>query len=387
MTSVERLSGLLLGDLDQWRALVPAETDALTEGAAREGVHLLLAWQLRQHPEERAACPPPVREALDAALLAEFATEHLRRDTLREVLSDLTAAGVEALVFKGSALAVSVYPDSAVRPRLDTDILIRPRDAVTAARVLTAHGFTAPVSITRELVAGAPDADAIAGFKASSQIDFSLDDAFGIHHEIDLHWQASIPQAFAAALRHDALFAEAVPLPQLGTGARGFGVPHALVMACIHRVAHHHGHGRLIWLYDIHLLAERLTPPEVDRVLGIAVDGRVAAVVAAGLADAGACFHTAFPPDLLPRLSAAAAADPTAPVVAFLAPRLRKIDVLKADWLALEGWPARLSLLRDHLFPPASYVLSRYGATNRALLPVLYAWRACSRAAGWFRTS
>ena len=51
MTSVERLSGLLLGDLDQWRALVPAETDALTEGAAREGVHLLLAWQLRQRVE------------------------------------------------------------------------------------------------------------------------------------------------------------------------------------------------------------------------------------------------------------------------------------------------------------------------------------------------
>ena len=43
---------------------------------------------------------------------------------------------------------------------------------------------------------------------------------------------------------------------------RGLSPVHALLVACIHRVAHHRGTERLIWLLDIHLLASRLEERE-----------------------------------------------------------------------------------------------------------------------------
>ena len=35
-------------------------------------------------------------------------------------------------------------------------------------------------------------------------------------------------------------------------------------------------------------------------------------------------------------------------------------------------WSDRWTLLREHLFPPADYMMSKYGARHRAWLPVLY---------------
>jgi len=384
VTAVERLCGMLRGDAACWRGDPFDDDDAFFADAEGEGMHLVLAWHLRQNIETRVVCPPRLQTLLASALRDEIAIELHRRHRLQRVLAALAEQGIETLVFKGAALA-AMYPDPAIRPRVDNDILVRSRDVLRAASVLADHGFVPPVCITSELIASSPAASDIERFKASAQSAFKHDDAFGVHHEIDLHWQVSNPHAFNRAFSVEDLFARALPLPLLGPTARTFGAAHALAVACVHRVAHHHGDARLIWLYDIHLLAARLTESEASRFVEVAIGGRIAAVCAASLAAARARCGTPLRPAVDAALSEAAHADASAPSAVFVGTTLRKVDVLRSDWSSLPRWRDRIYLIRDHLFPPASYVMKQYGISHRTWLPVVYLWRVCAGALGWFR--
>src|SRR5678816_3932786 len=80
----------------------------------------------------------------------------------------------------------------------------------------------------------------------------------GVWHLYDVHWKLACPQAFAHLLTYGEVAAEAVPVSALGPHARRPSDGHELFIACVHRAAHHAGDERLIWLYDIHLMTERL---------------------------------------------------------------------------------------------------------------------------------
>jgi hypothetical protein len=62
---------------------------------------------------------------------------------------------------------------------------------------------------------------------------------------------------------------------------------------------------------------------------------------------------------------------------------MRKLDVLRSDLAALQGWRAKRKLLGEHLFPPPAYMRERYGIRTPALLPFSYAWRMVRGGAGW----
>ena len=49
---------------------------------------------------------------------------------------------------------------------------------------------------------------------------------------------------------------------------------------------------------------------------------------------------------------------------------------LASDFRALPTWANRFALLKEHLLPPPSYMLKKYGIRNRTILPLLYAYRA-----------
>jgi hypothetical protein len=63
---------------------------------------------------------------------------------------------------------------------------------------------------------------------------------------------------------------------------------------------------------------------------------------------------------------------------------MRKVDVLLSDLRALDGWHKRMTLLREHVIPPASYIRQKYGVTSRALVPFYYFWRIATGAAAWW---
>ncbi|MFI5208200.1 MAG: nucleotidyltransferase family protein, partial [Gemmatimonadales bacterium] len=74
----------------------------------------------------------------------DVAVELLRGREITRVLGALQARGIESILLKGTALAYSVYVAPALRPREDTDLLIRAGDAEAVRRVMKNLGYTAP---------------------------------------------------------------------------------------------------------------------------------------------------------------------------------------------------------------------------------------------------
>ena len=64
--------------------------------------------------------------------------------------------------------------------------------------------------------------------------------------------------------------------------------------------------------------------------------------------------------------------------------RAGKMRRLLIEVRSLPRWRDRITLLGEHLFPPAGYMLEKYAVTSRASLPMLYLQRGIHGA--WKRT-
>src|SRR5258708_33127262 len=155
-----------------------------------------------------------------------------------------------------------------------------------------------------------------------------------------MHWKISVPHIFREALTFDELASRAVPIGALGPAARTLSAPDALFLACLHRVAHHQDAADLLWLWDIHLLASRLSDPERAFFVSLADARSMRGVCARGLELAFARFATASAPALIEALGRVPGA-PEEPSASFLRGGMRQIDLLQADLSAGGGRGAR----------------------------------------------
>lgn len=337
----EPLRAALRGENAGWpRPLADAEVRALVAHGVAP-----LVYRVTGLPELRD-------EAVRAA-----AIEALRAADLRSVLDGLLRAGVEALVLKGSALAYGLYAAPELRPRADTDLLVRREDVERVRATLLAAGFG-------ELGSSGDE-------HGVRQALFTRRDRHGIDHAYDVHWDVSNAPAFSAALSHAEARRQAVPLERLGGGALGLARPDALLLACIHRVSHHHDSERLIWLADIALLRDAMTPDEHRRFWERAAAHRLVGICARSveLADYWLSRRPANGPESFLEPEQIERAEPSR---AFLDREIRYGSVLLANLRALP-WRARIERLWQLAFPPAAYVRGDSG--SRAPLAWRYAMR------------
>jgi hypothetical protein len=200
----------------------------------------------------------------------------------------------------------------------------------------------------------------------------------GVRHAYDVHWKISNPYVFADCLAVETLRREAVVIAALGPNARALSSVHALILACIHRVAHHPHEDRLIWLYDIHLLARSLSCAEWSELGQLAVDTRLQEVCRCGLQLARRRLGTALPPDIMAQLKISDRPLRSLPRTPLRRSHARRLYRLFAELRALPNWRYQWQLVWEYAFPPAAYILHRYATTRRFLLPILYLHRgAC----------
>jgi hypothetical protein len=304
--------------------------------------------------------PAAVREPLAREARMQTALDMVREQELITVLEAFAAAGIGALLLKGTPLAYSHYAASALRPRCDVDLLIAPANREAAVRVLRALGYWRP--------------NAVSGGLISYESCYCRKEG-RVEHVLDLHWRINNSQVFAQALNYDELYARSIPVPQLGESARGLYPPHALLLACMHRVGHLDGRNgtgeRLIWLYDIHLLANAMTAGEWREFAHLAGAKGMRRICLDGLARTHRALGTVCPDAVLEQLAAPATDELSS---AYL--RTGRWRRLVIDLRALATWRERATLLWELCFPPADYLLAKYQVRNRWLLPWLYARRA-----------
>ena len=360
MNTTALLSAALSGDPASTSALERWPIDAVKDAARRHGVLPLLADRV-------GGSSARLREALGADAAGEVAADLFREAELRRVLDGFAAAGVAALVIKGAALAYTHYERPDLRARDDSDLLIQPDGQPAAHGVLGALGYRRGQHVAGELVS------------AQAAYTKRLDGA--TVHTIDLHWRIANPHVFTHVLTFEELRRDAVPVAGLGASAFAPSAPYALFLACVHRVAHHRDADLLIWVYDIHLLASRLTPAEWRTFLALAIERDMATICRQGLTRAAAAFNTIIPDavsgalQLRPGRREASAA--------FLTPERAQFATLLSDLRTLRSWRERRRLVREHLLPSSSYMRETYAPSSRAPLAVLYFWRALRGAWRW----
>lgn len=345
---LEPLRRALAGESSTWPdVLEPAELEALVE----QGVIPLVY---------RAAHVPALR---DAAIRAA-GVELRRLEDLREVLVALAGRGVDALILKGSALAYEIYDAPELRPRGDTDLLIA-RESLDGARAAFASlGFTE--------TPGSGDEHGV------RQAVFTRGP-----HMYDVHWAIANSPVFADALPFDELRGRAVELPRISEHARGLSHVDALLLACIHRVAHHHDSDRLIWLADIALLRDRMTDAEHAEFWRTAAERRIVGVCARAVELADEWLSRPRRHRAEDYLSPHEVARHE-PSRALMNTRITRGRVLAANLRALP-WRARARRLWQLAFPPRAFMERSFGTRSRLALPWLYVYRGARGLARLFR--
>jgi hypothetical protein len=311
--------------------------------------------------------PQAVLQALHQQAVGGTMWELRHHQVVADMLAALARIGIEPVLFKGTALAYSLYSSPALRTRGDTDLMVPPHEKARTLEALAALGFARVLEL---------------GELMSYQACFSRAVAGGGEHTLDLHWKINNSELLSRLFEYDELRSAALPLPALSPDALAAGPVHALLIACMHRARHkqapyyvdgvaYYGGDRLIWLYDIHLLALALSPAQWTEFLGLAGQKGLRAVCMEGMSQTQRCFSTPVPQQVMEGLARPGPMENAAEYLDAKHLRRRWLDLC-----AHEGLAGKLRFARELAFPPAEYMRERFSHARPDWLPLLYVLRA-----------
>lgn len=356
------LAAALRGKAQSWPIewTAPEAVNAVGDAAVFHGIAGLLVDRVT----DTSGWPPALTHRLREQARAQAMWELRHRQLVREFLHGLADKQVRAVLLKGTAIAYDLYEQPAARSRGDSDLLVRPSDLAKARAVLLALGYR------RDATGDGLD-DELA------QQEAWVLPGDGSNHGIDLHWAVMNSHALAHVLPVDECFAAARELPRLSPAARTLDRPRFLLHTCVHRAMHrtapyfvdgrtHFDEGRLIWSWDIALLAAALGKEEWRQFTRLAIGAGVASACLAGLQ--------------------AAADDFAAPVPVAVSEALQGIDdaaylrasALRRAWSDLRSIPgsrAKLRYVGGRLLPSSAFMRAKYPGMAGAPLIALYARR------------
>jgi hypothetical protein len=358
------ICAILRGERTPWPAAKgAAHVDTFVQQSDYHGVSALLNEKLYQ----AQGWPAKVRRAIHHRAIIRAMWELRHKHLLTQLHATLAEAGVQPLLLKGTALAYSLYPKPMLRGRGDTDIIIPPSERRHVHDVLTRLGFELRLSVSGEFV--------------SYQAKYVFAAADKSRHNVDLHWRINNSELLSHLFSFDELREHAIPLPKLCRDALGLSPVHALLLACMHRATHkqnpyyangvaYYSADRIIWLYDIHLLAKSLSSTQWHDVTRLAGSKGLCATCLDGIESARKRFYTTCPDFVLADLARSGVEE--LPTTYLNASNLRQQWI---DFCVLEGLSSQLRLLQEHVFPSAAYMRKKYPEAQPGWLPWLYARR------------
>lgn len=220
--------------------------DYLLQLAERHGLQPLLHWQLN------AVCPELVPEAERQKLRQAFqrvsALNVLLTEELKRLLAIFSANSLQAVPYKGPALAFQLYGNIALRQFSDLDILVHPRDVFRARDLLISEGYQPlpPLTVGQQALL----------LRTQCNLPFTRERNRMI---VELHWKVSAPH-FARPFETSDFWARLVA-GKLETMDIQLPATEDLLLAlCIH--GSKHLWERLAWICDIAGLIE--SQPALD---------------------------------------------------------------------------------------------------------------------------
>jgi len=296
-----------------------------------------------------------------AERLLEAARDQAARDLIHEkelidLLVSFDDAGIRPMLMKGMPLSYTHYPARGLRPHCDIDMLIQKQYINAVFDVMEKHGYQ--YHRIDDLL--------------TRQIGFSKQGPFDIEHVFDVHWCISNRPLFLNTLTYTEINQECVHIPELGDNAYTLNPIHALLLACLHRVAEGaFGEDEyLLWLYDIHLLLCAMSESELRNFIAQAKRKRILAICLDALNTSAQLLNTDVPAWAIEALSGDITIEPSARLLNPGARRYRFSDLYQ-----IPGLINKLNGILEALFPPSAYLMHYEKSSNIFLLPVFYARR------------
>lgn len=225
------------------RALAASDVDwnYLALLARRHSIIPLLYVQLERHASEL------VSPAHLAKLKLQFQENHARNiiltDELCRLINVFSDAGIEAIPYKGPALALFAYGNLALRRFVDLDVIVKKADVLRGRDLLLADGYVPGKSLTlaqQELL-----------LHTQHNLQFSRD-----HRRLllELHWEVA-PHLFASSVQENELWQNLTALYINGTELKTLAADDLLFSLCVH--GSRHLWERLGWICDVAELIAR----------------------------------------------------------------------------------------------------------------------------------
>lgn len=316
---------------------IPSSNSELLVKLDYHGITLLAAEQ-NTLP---AALSPHINK-LKAMMVANDALKEIELAALFDAFSK---AGLSSVLFKGSALAYSVYPKSWLRPRSDSDVLIEPADRDSFDIIFQQLGY-------QKLFA-------IEGKYVSYQCTYGkalVGDSF---INIDLHWHINNRQMFSNTFVVSELIESGQRLSHFGNTplTTVVNIPSfvdSLLIASVHRLGHHVNEERLAWLYDIHLLTQQLTDLQWQQLCQRANAKQISAITLNALQTCQQILGTQLNKAAIRELKFNSVTPEPSSV--FLNRELSEFHYFWADIKSMQRLGAKLEFIRESIIPSPDYV-------------------------------
>jgi hypothetical protein len=362
---------------------------AFRQCAWDEGAALL--WYSRVRGRNLA---PP---ALETELQAAYRENALRNTALfckrDRVLRELRNDGLDVILLKGAALAESVYGDIALRPMIDLDLLVRPRDASAVLQRLAGEGYL--LVKPREMIAVLKRLTR-AGYSTSLDLEPRASPPLEYENEIavfkpgntrycfDVHWSLFYSLYYRHKMQPEAqseaqsewFWSTTMPIDATGTPARMLGPEAQVLYLAAHLMLNHRGRG-LMWWQDVGEVVWTFRGRLDWRVLCERAQAcNLVLPLQCVLLDLVEHWHLPIPIAAVEQLRA-------------LRPSLREQQVYArltiehpsalhyfwSDLVGMPDWPGRLRYVGRKLFPSAAYMRWRFALPRPWLLPFAYPYR------------
>jgi len=214
--------------------------DFVLSFAERHGLIPLLYFNLHACAPEKV--PPAVYEKLRERFRRISALNMYLSGELRRLLKLFTAHEIDAIPYKGPALAAKAYGNIALRHFCDLDILVRRRDVLGVTKLLSAEGYALypPLNAVQQSMM----------LRTQCNLPFTRDANRSI---VEIHWRVSA-RLFSSPLDEDSMWENLHTDAFEGMQVNALAPEDLLLSLCVHGTKHLWE--RLSWITDIAQLLE-----------------------------------------------------------------------------------------------------------------------------------
>jgi hypothetical protein len=255
--TAQRLRELLVKDVNWGCLLSSAERHCLIPLMNR---HLAFLG----HPEVPEQVMSRLRELDKGSTQSSL---HLTGELIK-LLDFLAAHDIQAIPFKGPALALLAYGDLSLRQFGDLDILVNRRDFSVVVDLLAGHGFAPRPALPRSREPALVRFDCSHNFASENNV------------YVDLHWDIA-PRYFSLGLDPDRLWDRLQPITLNGRRLMTLSTEDLLLVLCLHGFTHFWE--RLGWISDVASLIERQKDIDWDLLVDNAIRLGYRRILALGL--------------------------------------------------------------------------------------------------------